>query len=235
MAFDAKNILKGLNNAGTPVLVSIDEADVAAIAVTPNADGNSVVDIRKTGVKGLAAVMILLGFETGESALFINTDKAIVNLEASDSLVSNWERIATFPTLYGANQLRLSVTATTGFSQSDIGTLVTQETTADTGYLTWFDPVLAVAGGVGDIVIQPVDSGDVFNEAAGVTINTAGGESTKTYGAGTTYSVTSDIPGIYVVRFATNKRYIRCNCLATVEDAIGKGWILLTDNAFVTI
>ena len=235
MAFDANNILKGLNNATPGVLVSIDEADAAAIALAANADGNYVVDIRKTGVKGLAAVMCLLGFEAGESALFINTDKAVVTIEASDSLVANWHTIATFPTLYGANQLELYVTATTGFVQADIGQLVTQETTADTGYLTYFDPVLAVATGVGKIRIQPVDAADVFNEAAGKTINSAGtGASTKTYGAGTTVAVPTDIPGIYVIRFTSNERYVRCNC-AGVLDAIGKGWILLTDNAFITI
>jgi hypothetical protein len=235
MAFDAENILKGLNNATPAVLVSIDEADAAAIALTPNADGNKVIDISKTGYKGLAAVMVLLGFEAGESDLFINTDKALVTIEASDDLVANWHTIATFPTLYGANQLRLSVTATTGFVQADIGQLMTQETTADTGYLTYFDPALAVIGGVGDIIVQPVDAADVFNEAAGKTVNSAGtGASTKTLGAGNTFAVTSDIPGVYVVRFTSNEKYVRCNC-AGVLDAIGTGWIMLTDNAFNTL
>ncbi len=233
MAFDALGILKGLGSGGA--LVSIDEADVAAIALAVNADGNKVIDISKTGVKGLAAVMVLLGFGAGESAAFINTDKAVVTIEASDDLVANWGTIATFPTLYGANQLEFYVTATTGFVQADIGLLITQETTADTGYLTYFDPALAVIGGVGLIRVQPVDSGDVFNEAAGKTITSAGtGAGTKTYGAGTTVAVPSDIPGVYVVRFATDKKYVRCNC-AGVLDAIGTGWILLNDNAFVTI
>jgi len=233
MAFDALGILKGLGTGGA--LVSIDEADAAAVALAVNADGNKVIDISKTGVHGLAAVMCLMGFGSGESALFINTDKAVVTIEASDSLVSNWHTIATFPTLYGANTLKLSVTATTGFVQADIGQLVTQETTADTGYLVSFDPALAVIGGVGDIVVQPVDAGDVFNEAAGKTITSAGtGAGTKTYGAGTTTAVASDIPGVYVVRFTSNEKYVRCNC-AGVLDAIGTGWILLTDNAFVRL
>jgi hypothetical protein len=232
MAFDALGILKGLYGTA---LVSIDEADVAAISKTVNTDGNLVAEVNETGVKGLSAVMILKGFGAGESAAFINTDKAVVTIQASDSLVSNWETVATYPTLYGANALELYLTATTGFVQADIGQLMTQQTTADTGYLMSFDAALATIGGIGKVRIQPVDAADVFNEAAGVTVNNAGtGRATKTYGAGTTVAVASDIPGIYVVRFTTDKKYVRCNC-AGVLDAIGTGWILLTDWAFKTI
>lgn len=236
MAFDAENILKGLNNATPAVLVSIDESDAAAIALAVNADGNSVVDISKTGAKGLVAVMCLLGFGSGESALFINTDKAVVTIEASDSLVGNWHTIATFPTLYGANQLELVAEAEQALVQADLGCLVTQETTADTGYLTYFDPALAVIGGQGIIRIQPVDAADVFNEAAlkDITVTGTGSIVHKVYGAGTTVAVPTDIPGIYIVRFATNERYVRCNC-AGVLDAIGTGWILLTNAAFGTL
>jgi hypothetical protein len=98
-----------------------------------------------------------------------------------------------------------------------------------------FDPELAVVGGIGKVRIQQVDSGDIFNEAAGKTENSSGtGRATKTYGAGTTIFPAPMIPGIYVVRFATKKRYVRCNC-AGVLDAIGTGWILLTDAAFGTL
>ena len=231
MAFDALGILKGLY-AGA--LVSIDEADVAAISKTVNTDGNLVVEVNKTGKDGLAAVMCLAGFGSGESALFINTDKAVVTIQHSDSLVSNWETIATFPTLYN-NFVELYITATTGFVQADIGQLMTQETTADTGYLMSFDAALATVGGIGKVRIQKVDSGDVFNESAGKTVNSAGtGRATKTYGAGTTTTPTPMIPGIYVVRFTTNKKYIRCNC-SGVLDAMGTGYILVTDAALVTI
>jgi hypothetical protein len=233
MAFDALGILKGLY-AGA--LVSIDEADAPATSITAaNTDGNIAVDLRETGAKGLAAVMILNGFGAGESALFINTDKAIVTVEASDSLLANWQTVATFPTLWGGNQLQLSLTATTGFVYSDIGKLMTQETTADTGYLTYFDPALATIGGIGNVRIAVVDAADVFNEAAGKTVNNAGtGRATKTLGAGNTTAVTADNTGIFVVRFATDKKYVRCNCTG-VLDAMGTGWILLTDNAFKTL
>jgi len=228
MAFDALGILKGLYSGA---LVSIDEADVAAISLTPNSGGNVLVDLRESRAKGLTAVMCLLGFEAGESALFINTDKAVVTIQESDSMVSNWQTIATFPTLYN-NVLEFSITATTGFVQADIGQLVTQETTADTGYLIWFDPALAAIGGVGNIRVAIVDAGDVFNEAAGKTVNSAGtGRSTKTLGAGNTVAVPPMIPGVYMVRFATDKRYVRCNC-AGVTDAMGKGWIMLQPDAF---
>jgi len=42
------------------------------------------------------------------------------------------------------------------------------------------------------------------------------------------------IPCIHIVRFATDKRYVRCNCEA-VADGLGTAWILLTDSAFVTL
>jgi hypothetical protein len=230
MAFDALGILKGLYGG---VLVSTDESDVAPISKTPNSDGNAVVELNGTGLKGLAAVMVCTGFAAGESALFINTDSAIVTIEASDSLVSNWEEVARFPKLYN-NILEFYITATTGFVQADIGQLVTQETTADTGYLISFDPALAAIGGIGKIRVAVVDSGDVFNEAAGKTVNSAGtGRATKTYGAGTTVAKTM-IPGIYITRFVTNKKYVRCNC-ALVLDAMGLVWIMLTDGAFLRL
>ena len=231
MAFDALGILKGLYGGA---LIPIDESDAVAITKTANTDGNLVAQIDETGVKGLAAVMLLAGMTPAEAAAFINTDYANITIEASDKLLSGWEVVARFPKLF-YNTLELYVTATTGFVAADVGQLVTQETTLDTGYLVSFEDVLGTVGGIGKIVVQVVDSGDVFNEVAGKTINSAGtGRSTKTYGAGTTVRPKQMIPGIYVCRFATDKKYVRCNC-EDVADSIGQGYILLTDGAFVTV
>lgn len=228
MPFDAEGILRGLYASA---LVPMDENDVAAVALAANSDGNCVVDVRKTGAKGLAAVMVMLGASSVELAALYNNDTAVVTIEASDTLEGAWEEVARFPVIR-AHLLELYVTATVAFVPADIGQLVTQETTADTGYLVSYEPALNTIGGTGKIVVAPVDSGDVFNEAAGKTINSAGtGESTKTYGAGTTVSLPEMTPGIYVVRFTTNKRYVRANCEA-VADSFGNVWILLTDSAF---
>jgi len=231
MAFDALGILKGKYSGA---LVSIDESDAVAITTTANTDGNAVVDIKGTGLHGLAAVLILIGPSVAEAAAFINTDYANITIEGNDQLAAGgWVTLGKFPKIRH-NLLRLSATATTAFVAADIDALITQETTADTGYLVWFDEALATIGGVGDIIVQPVDAGDVFNEAAGKTLTSATtGVATKTLGAGNTVAANM-VPGIFVVRFATKYRYVRCNC-EDVADSIGTGWILLTDNAFGTI
>jgi hypothetical protein len=231
MAFDANLVLKGLYGGA---LIPIDENDAVAISKTPNSDGNAVVEIDGTGMKGLAAVMLLIGMTSAEAAAFINTDYANITIEASDNLLSGWETVARFHKIF-YNTLEFYITATTGFVAADVGQLVTQETTADTGYLISFEDALGTAAGIGKILVQPVDSADVFNEIVGKTVNSAGtGRATKTYGAGTTVRPKQQIPGIHVCRFATEKKYIRCNC-EDVADSIGQGWILLTDNAFKTV
>ena len=231
MAFDANNILKGLYSGA---LVPMDESDVAAVALAANSDGNCVVDIRKTGVKGLAAVAIYLGPSAAEQALLVNNDYAKLVIQASDYLDGHWEDVATFPTVY-YHVLELYGTATTAFVPGDIGGTITQETTADTGILIAFDPELLVIGGIGKLYIAVTAETDVFNEAAAKTLTSSvTGVATKTYGAGTTVAMATMAPGVYVVRFATNKRYVRCNC-DDVIDSFGNVWILLTDNAFVTI
>ena len=237
MAFDAKNILRGLNDAATPVLVAMDESDIQAIAVTPNADGNSAVDIRKTGVKGLAAVAIYLGPSASEQALLVDNDYAKLIIQASDQLEGSWEDVATFPTVY-YHVLEVYCTATVAaFTALSIGSTVTQETTADTGILIAFDQELLDVDGVGKLYIAVTDEADVFNEAAGKTLiatSPGPGSGIKTYGVDTTVASPVMAPGIYVVRFATNKRYVRCN-YDDVLDSFGKVWVLLTDNAFGTI
>jgi len=231
MAFDAKGILKGLYSGA---LVPMDESDVAAVALAANSDGNCVVDIRKTGAKGLAAVAVYLGPSASEQALLVNNDYAQLIIQASDKLDGSWENVASFPKVY-YHVLELYCTATTAFVPGDIGGTITQETTVDTGILIAYDPELLVIGGIGKLYIAVTAETDVFNEASGKTLTSSvTGAGTKTYGVGTTVASPTMAPGVYVVRFATNKRYVRCNC-DDVIDSFGNVWILLTDNAFETL
>lgn len=225
MAFDSLGILKGKYGG---VLIATDESDADATSLTVNSDGNVVVDISETGAKGLAAVLILTEAADADSY----DDEMLVEIQASDYLDKGWATVATFPRLY-SHLARLTVTATTAFVAADILQVMTQETTADTGRLIWYDPALETIGGIGEILIERDDSGDIFNEAAGKTINSAGtGASTKTYGAGTT-TLEDMQPAVYVVRFATDKKYVRC--ATTAEDSYGKCWILLASNVFKTL
>jgi len=230
MAFDALGILRGLYGGA---MVSMDENDVVPVSKTADTHGNAVVEINKTGAKGLAAVMILTGGTVAEMAANYD-DEAVVTIEASDYISErNWETVATFPTIHN-HIAELTITATTAFAAADVGQAMTQETTADTGQLLWYDPALETIGGVGKVLIEMDDAGDIFNEVAGKTMNSAGtGRATKTYGAGTTI-FKNMVPGIYIRRFTTNKKYVRCNC-TNVEDSMGGCWILLTDGAFVTL
>ena len=222
MAFDADLILKGLYGGA---LIDMDEDDAVATSLTANSDGNAVVDVSKTGAKGLAAVVVLTEAADADSY----DDEAVITIEESDYLDKGWQTVVTFPTLH-THIAELFITATTGFVAADIGQAMTQETTADTGQLLWYDPVLETIGGIGKVWIERDDSGDVFNEIVGKTVNNAGtGRATKTYGAGTTKYFDMQ-PAVYIRRFATNKKYVRCNC-AAVDDNYGKVWILLTDNA----
>ena len=225
MAFDALGILKGLYGGAQ---VAIDENDAVATSKTVNSDGNAVVEINGTGVNGLCAVMLLAGPSATEAALLFN-DEANVTIESSNYLTTGWRTIATFPEIF-YNVAELYVTATTGFAAADVGQAITQETTADTGILIAYDTALETVGGMGKILVAMDDAGDIFNQSAGKTVNSAGtGRATKTYGAGTTTFPNSRyLPGVYSVRFVTPDKYVRCN-FADVEDAIGYGWVLLTD------
>jgi hypothetical protein len=227
MPFDAtEGILKGLYGG---VLIAIDENDAVAVSKTANTDGNAVVEINGTPSTGLCAVMALAGPSSTEAALLFG-DEANITIEASDELDRGWVTVAVFPEIF-YNVAEMSVTATTAFVAGDVAGTLTQETTADTGLIIAFETAIETIGGVGKILVSQVDAGDIFNQTAGKTLTSSvTGVGTKTYGAGTTTFPNSRyLPGVYVVRFVTNKKYVRCNA-ADVEDSIGKGYILLTDN-----
>ena len=228
MAFDALGILKGHYSGA---LVEVDESDAVSITEAANSDGNCVVDIRKTGAKGLAAVLIW----TAISGTAPYSDEGTIIIEASDELDRNWEQVAEFPTMHAYLRRLKDCVATTGFVALDATTprVLTATTGTDTGLLVSFDEALKTIGGVGDIVVEMQDSADVYG-TAGDTLTATSGTGVATPGGIGVAEVPQMIPGIHVCRFTTNKRYVRCNC-ETVADGLGTAWILLTDHAFVTV
>jgi len=228
MAFDSLGILRGLYSTA---LVEMDENDAVATSLTANSDGNAVVEIKETGVHGLAAVMIF----TAISATAPYSDEGTILIQASDQLDRNWETVASFPTIHCYLRRLKNCTATTAFVAADVTTprVLTATTGTDTGLIYSVDQALFTVGGVGDIVVEMQDAADLY-ATAGDTLTATAGTGIATQGAIGVPEIPQMVPGIHVVRFTTDKRYVRCNC-ETVADGLGNAWILLTDYAFKTI
>ena len=222
MAFDANGILHGEYSGA---LVDCDESDAVATSKTVNSDGNGVIEIDKTGIKGLTAVLILT--ESADSDAY--DDEANITIEASDELDRHWREVARFPTLH-AHIRKVWITATTAFVAGDIGKDLTESTSTDTGKILYISDELFTVGGKGYVLIEMDAAGDVFDEAVDTvetaTAGTGVGTKTKASEAGTELQMQ---PGLYTVQFKTPKKYVRCNC-EDVEDNIGKIWILLTNH-----
>jgi hypothetical protein len=227
MAFDYYGILKGYYSGA---LVEVDESDAAATSKTANSDGNAVVEINKTGVHGLAAVLIW----TAISGTAPYSDEATISIQASDQLDRNWLTVATFPVIHNYLRRLVGCKATTAFVAADVTTprVLTATTDTATGKIFSVDQALFTVGGVGDIVIEMQDSADLY-ATAGDTLTATSGTGVATQGAASVPEIPQMVPGIQVVRFATNKRYVRC--YVSAEDGIGTAWILLTDGAFKTV
>jgi len=228
MAFDALGILKGHYSGA---LVEVDENDAVAISLTVNSDGNGVIDLKKSGAKGLSAVLIW----TAISSTAPYSDEGTIIIEASDELDRNWEQIAEFPTMHCYLRRLKDCVATTAFVALDATTprVLTATTGTDTGLIFSFAEALKTIGGIGDIVVEMQDSADVYG-TAGDTLTATSGTGVATQGGIGVAEVPQMVPGIHVCRFTTSKRYIRCNC-ETVADGLGTAWILLNNYAFETI
>jgi len=229
MPFDAQLILKGLYSGA---LVDTDESDAAPISKTANSDGNAVVEIKETGAKGLAAVIVMT--EKADSDAY--SDETTVAIQESDELDRNWETIAQSKVLR-SHLIRLpKCTATTGFVAADATTprVLTATTDGATGLIVAFDEALKTIGGIGDILVEMQDSADVYG-TEGDTLTATSGTGVATQGkAGVVgVPVDQDQPGVHVVRFTTTKRYVRA--VVTAADNVGKCWILVAGSAFKTI
>lgn len=228
MPFDANLILKGLYSGA---LVDTDESDAAAVATTVNTDGNAVVEIKKTGIRGLAAVIVMT--ELADSDAY--SDETIVEIQESDELDRNWETIATSKILRSHLILLKDCVATTAFVALDVTTprVLTATTGTDTGLIVAVDQALFTIGGIGDILVESQDSADVYG-TAGDTLTATSGTGVATQGAAGIAGEASvqHQPGVHVVRFVTNKRYVRAK--TTAEDNVGKCWILIGDWDFAS-
>lgn len=226
MAYDALGILID----GTIVLSPT--TDIAAISLTRNATyGCAVIDLRKTGEKGLCAVM------TCPLKPTTYVDSLTMIIEQSDILgeptgLSTWETVASFPVVYALLR-EMEVTATTAFVAADIGAVIaaTTDSASDAGVMLWFDPALLAIDGVGKMVVQMSDANDDYS-TAGDTLTSAD-TGVGTQGAASTVSplTSAGIPGVYAVRFQVTKRYLRAKPTVSAGGSFGLVSVLLTDYA----
>lgn len=228
MVMDANLILHG--EYSTSGLIDCDQSDAVAISETVNADGNGVVDVKKTGLANPMCAVLVLTEEADSDAY---DDEATITIEESDALDRNWQTVVTFPVLH-SHIRRVFVTSTVAFVAADVtGALTAQG--GDTGQLLYFDPALAgTVGNQGWLYIEMDDNADLFDDAVGQTMNGATtGESVLAAPPDGGSRMESGVsvqmqPGTYIRKFHTNKRYVRCNC-ESLEDNIGKIWIYLTN------
>lgn len=226
MAYDENLILHGVGSGGA--LVDMDENDTVAVATAVNADGNKVIDLKKTPSDGLIASLILT--EVADADAY--DDEATITIEDSDHLDRGWATVVTFPVLH-AHIRRIFVEATVAFVAGDIGGALTSQD-GDTGQLLAYDDALATIGGQGYVYVEMDAAGDLFDDAVGNTCNATTGESTVVTACLAALDPLIQMqPWVYNRRFSTPKRYIRCNCEA-LDDNLGLCWILLTNDAHIT-
>ena len=229
MPFDANLILKGHYSGA---LVDTDESDAAPTSLTVNDDGNVVVDLKKTGAKGLAAVIILT--EEADAAAY--SDETTIEIQDSDELDRGWGAVAKTGTLRSHLILLRDCIATTGFVALDATTPRVLTATGDgaTGLIVAFDEALKTIDGIGDILVEMQDNADVYGTAADTLTATSGtGVATQGSAGIKTLPGTQHQPGVHIVRFVTSKRYVRA--VVTAADCIGKCWILLANHPFETL
>lgn len=203
------------------VTAVVDDAELAVVSTTINAEGAKVLDVKGTGAKGMLAVMVC------PSAPTAFADTLGVAIQASDYISTDYKTVASFPTLYALNR-RLNVTAVTAFAEADIGKTLNGTTTTDDGVIRWYDTALETIGGIGDIVVSQVAADSDFDdedEAVDATAGTGDGTMNKVSELTEYLSY-----GIYAVRFVTTKRYVRASL--TVSGGAGWGLVLigLTDH-----
>lgn len=182
--------------------VALDANDVAAVLLTVNSDGNYALEIKKTGKTGLYAVMIC------PSAPTTYVDTLTVAIQASHHFTDGWETVASFPVLYALMRY-MEVTATTAFVSTDIGLVLTATTdsASDGGVIIDFDKALLTVGGKGTMLVQMSDANDDYSTAGDIVTATAGTGVGTITAAGVLTKERSY--GIYVVRFQTDREYVR--------------------------
>lgn len=181
--------------------VDCDAAEPAVVSTTADAYGAKALDVKKTGAKGMVAVMVL------PTAPTTYADTLAVTIQASDYMSTDYKTVASFPTLYALNR-RLRLVSTTAFVAADIGQTMTGQTTGDTGVLRWYDRALETIGGEGDIIVSMVAADDLFDDASEAVHSGSTGRGTMQKASELTEYLSY---GIYAVRFVTSKRYVRAS------------------------
>ena len=215
--FDDNLILKD----GT---VTLDENDVAALALTVNSDGNYAVQIDQTGNAGLWAVMIC------PTAPTTYADTLNAYIQASHHITDGWETVAAFPTLY-AYMRELRCTPTTAFLSTDIGLVLTATTdsASDGGVIIDFDKKMTESTKPqGRILVKMSDANDDYS-TAGDTLTATSGTGVGTQGAAAVATMERSY-GIYVVRFQTNRKYVRSLTTVSAGGAWGATEIYITNS-----
>lgn len=218
MAFDELGILRGKY---TTAVIDLEPTEAAAVSLTVNSDGAKCLDIRQTGAKGLAAVMVV----PAEATTYADTLTAII--EASNALDRGWETIAAFPVLH-ALMRKIKVIATTAFVAADIAQNIVEGTTSGAGLLLAFDDALLAIDGVGYCLFSMIDSADLFDSltetvtSAGTGVGTEQGE----------LGLVVPVVGVSIARFATDKRYIRGKYTVSTGGNFGKVEVMVAAHPF---
>jgi len=221
MPFDENLILRGKY---TTAVIDLEPTEAVAVSLTVNSDGAKCLDLKETGAKGMAAVLTV----PAEPTTYADILTAII--EASDHLDRNWATVADFPVL-NALMRKIKLTATTAFVASDIGKTITKDTSLDAGVILTIDEALFTEGGSGYILLSMIDSADLFTLDANVGLTTDG------TGAGDLTASGLAVPtvGESIVRFTTDKRYVRGKYTVSTGGNFGKVEVLLAYHPFKTL
>lgn len=221
MPFDADLILRD-------GLVDLDANEAAAVATTVNADGAYALDLKKTAVKGMAAVIVL------PTAPTTYADTLAVSIQESDHVDGDYKTIASFPTLY-AMMRRIKASASVAAAViGDIGQVLTGGTTTDTGEIRFIEEALYTLNGKGYIYVTMQGADDLFDDDDEA-ITSAGTFSGVVDGEAAVVSTFLSGANFYVCRFASNKRYIRGLFTASAGSNFGKVFCGLTPYPFDTL
>ncbi len=206
---------------GSVALTPTSDAEIASETV--DGYGKVVLDIRKTGNRGLMAVLAC------PSAPTTYQDTLTAVLQHSHHVADGWADLASFPVLYALVR-RVRCTAITAFVATDIGLVLTATTdsASDGGVILDFDPALLAVGGEGDILVQMSDANDDYS-TAGDTLTATTGTGVGTQGAAAALDPARSY-GLYVVRFQTEKRYVRPSVTVSTGGSWGLVQMLLTND-----
>ncbi len=212
MPLDANTLLRDGSTA------DLATGESAATSTTIDANGAKVIDMGKSGAKGIVVVLNLPAAPTAFA------DTLLVTIQVSDYESTDFKAIATFPTLYALNR-RLTVKTTTAYVAASIGGTVTGGTTSDAGVIRWYDRALETIGGVGDLVVSQVAADSDFDDASENLTGATGVSDMQKASVLTEYLSF----GNFAVRLMTDKRYIRGEYTASAASNFGAAVCAITN------